>query len=1069
MTSPYRASGCPVFYRRTRTVLRRIAAASALILCHTAAFAAPLSLDERIACQTALDDVRWSHTLWPEVNPGPKPTRAEVIPDAAIRDKVLEQLRIEQALYGVYGERIDRAALQAEIDRMASATSAPDQLRDLYAALGNDADTIGECLARPALAERHLRHRFEADAERHAAVRARAADALAHDAVPATDASGKHADGSTQRTVTYLRFDDAADRARRLALPHAREVPLSAQEWDALLLDIDRATERDANTGVAKAQETDTSLYHRRVLERSANRLVLQVSEWPKQHFTDWWHSEAMHWQPALLAPSKSDSERALTLTLIGGKTIDYAKQYGPGDVMPDDTWRTHGGAPEADENARRSAVSTGSEMLVWGGDRGGVFDPATLQWRTISIKNAPQFRRHHTLVWTGKKLIVWGGWRGDKALADGGVYDPLTDTWDAVETDGAPEGRERHTAVWSGTEMLVWGGENTAGESMSSGGRYRPDTKSWTPIPTAGAPEARVSHTAVWADDRMIVWGGRTGQEELGTGGIFNPANGGSWQATPGGGPTKRVNHTAVWAKEAQQMIVWGGSPFGFGSRLTRTGNAWSWTSMSEPTGIIPRRDRHSAVWTGTHMIVFGGDAEGLGQSIDGASYEPETDTWTALPFSSELYYAVLGIEDHTAVWVNDRMLVWDGYTDLHHVYQANVLIYDPAGQGNWSVAGDWELPFSTSEHTAVWTGTEMVIWGGMFSVDGDHLQSGSGRRYIAATGDWVPMQYVGDDQERVDHTAIWTGTEMFVWGGYNADDQSVGRGARYNPLLGVKGEWTESSVTLGPPRASHKAVWTGTQMLVWGGYGTNINDWQSTGTAITPGVDGMPSTGTTIQAPAELSADARKRANFAMAWMPETKEMIVWGGQNSSGSKTFDDGWRYNPQTKVATLLPGSGEPRYAHEVVWTGNSLLVVGGLDGTHALGTEMSAFFPAQNAWTSAGAMAEPRVFHSLVWTGKEALAWGGLGASSFLQSGERITPPAAPGQAGTNTPMTLVGAPAARYYHTAVWAPRPDDPASGEMIVWGGQLADSQRTNSLGVYAVGGTPKPPAVFADGFE
>ena len=54
-----------------------------------------------------------------------------------------------------------------------------------------------------------------------------------------------------------------------------------------------------------------------------------------------------------------------------------------------------------------------------------------------------------------------------------------------------------------------------------------------------------------------MIVWGG-TGGSFLNTGGRYNPITDG-WTATSAtGAPTGRGLHTAVWT--GSEMIVWGG-----------------------------------------------------------------------------------------------------------------------------------------------------------------------------------------------------------------------------------------------------------------------------------------------------------------------------------------------------------------------------------------------------------------------------------------------------------------------------------------------------------------------------
>ena len=64
-----------------------------------------------------------------------------------------------------------------------------------------------------------------------------------------------------------------------------------------------------------------------------------------------------------------------------------------------------------------------------------------------------------------------------------------------------------------------------------------------------------------------------------------------------------------------------------------------------------------------------------------------------------------------------------------------------------------------------------------------------------------------------------VWTGADMVVWGGVNAG-AILRDGARYNPTGNF---WTTLSSTDTPAgRYSHSAVWTGSKMLIWGGYGT-------------------------------------------------------------------------------------------------------------------------------------------------------------------------------------------------------------------------------------------------------
>ena len=105
---------------------------------------------------------------------------------------------------------------------------------------------------------------------------------------------------------------------------------------------------------------------------------------------------------------------------------------------------------------------------------------------------------------------------------------------------------------------MIVWGGLATA-VYLNTGGRYNPSTDSWTATSTTNAPAARdQSHGSVdrQRNDRL----GRIRRlpDSLNTGGRYNPSTD-SWTATSTtNAPSARDDHTAVWT--GSEMIVWGG-----------------------------------------------------------------------------------------------------------------------------------------------------------------------------------------------------------------------------------------------------------------------------------------------------------------------------------------------------------------------------------------------------------------------------------------------------------------------------------------------------------------------------
>ena len=293
----------------------------------------------------------------------------------------------------------------------------------------------------------------------------------------------------------------------------------------------------------------------------------------------------------------------------------------------------------------------------------GGKYDPATDSWTATSTTNAPSGRSGHTAVWTGSEMIIWGGYFYDGRahwLNTGGRYNPGTDSWTATSMTNAPSGRSGHTAVWTGSEMIVWGGYfyGPGNQPQNTGGRYNPSTDSWTITSTTNAPSARDGHAAVWTGSDMLVWGGGGGRSLLNTGGKYDPGTD-SWTATNiTNAPTPRSFFTAVWT--GNEMIVWGGydgtNHFNSGARYNPGTNTWTATNI---TNAPTPRSFFTAVWTGNEMIVWGGgNGPGFGNVNTGGRYNLSTNTWRATDITNAPTRRSL----HSAVWTGSEMIVWGG-----------------------------------------------------------------------------------------------------------------------------------------------------------------------------------------------------------------------------------------------------------------------------------------------------------------------------------------------------------------------------------------------------------------------
>jgi hypothetical protein len=152
------------------------------------------------------------------------------------------------------------------------------------------------------------------------------------------------------------------------------------------------------------------------------------------------------------------------------------------------------------------------------------------------------------------------------------------------------------------------------------------------------------------------------------------------------------------------------------------------------------------------------GSDGTFVHSSDVAEAYNPVSNTWRVLatPPATPSYCR------RDAVWTGSEMLVWG----------CKLLGYDP-GKNEWR-----RLPDPPTRHGIVaWTGRELVGWGG--GCCGDVSDDGSA--YDPATNTWrkIAPAPIGGQQSPA---GAWTGRELVILSGQSPDGKPVG-GAAYNP----------------------------------------------------------------------------------------------------------------------------------------------------------------------------------------------------------------------------------------------------------------------------------------------
>ncbi|MFZ4765255.1 MAG: Kelch repeat-containing protein, partial [Roseimicrobium sp.] len=268
-----------------------------------------------------------------------------------------------------------------------------------------------------------------------------------------------------------------------------------------------------------------------------------------------------------------------------------------------------------------------------------------------------------------------------------------------------------------------------------------------------------------------------------------------------------------------------------------------------------------------------------------------------------------------------------------------------------------------------AVWTGTEVIVWGGGLS-SGDFTPFADGARYNPTTRLWTSMTSTGAPAGRRSEDSLnpgfWTGQKFLVWGGYNWTN-AAGTGGLYDPIAN---SWSTMATSGAPSqRFAFAHAWTGSLYLVWGGDRriSNVDTDMGDGARYDP----QSNTWSPISSTGAPSA----RIYPSYAWTGT--ELFVWGGR--AGGSPLANGALYNPQTNTWRAISAVGAPVARSEAyaVWTGAKVIVWGGESGNSDPGGAI--YDPASNSWSAlpSAPISSARRRGVSVWTGDAMLISGG--------------------------------------------------------------------------------------------
>jgi hypothetical protein len=318
-----------------------------------------------------------------------------------------------------------------------------------------------------------------------------------------------------------------------------------------------------------------------------------------------------------------------------------------------------------------------------------------------------------------------------------------------------------------------------------------------------------------------MIVWGGKWERSvypeypsvHLDDGAAYDPASR-KWHPIPSAPLAGRERHVAVWT--GSEMIVWGGENstgvLRDGAALSPSTDKWRVIADAPFTLREPL-----AVWTGVEVLVVGTEFTPNAtprQRERAAAYDPATDRWRVLPD--------VPIENDPEPNPVDpgytNRLAWvDGFAVLDVQYVRSRTPVSPSIAARivvWDVKRErWLSPaafrFSKRDDVGIVAIDDEVVVSVSSDTYGEPEPEQLAYRYRPSTGDVVPLQTLGSRE--ADGDPVWTGQPV-IFLGQIYDPRPVA----FDPKTG---SWKRVDVS-GAGVEGASIIWTGKQIIIWGGY---------------------------------------------------------------------------------------------------------------------------------------------------------------------------------------------------------------------------------------------------------
>jgi hypothetical protein len=323
--------------------------------------------------------------------------------------------------------------------------------------------------------------------------------------------------------------------------------------------------------------------------------------------------------------------------------------------------------------------------------------------WHPVAVPPLSP-REGSTSVWTGKEWLVLGGRQADMALNDSAAYDPSTDAWRKLAVN--PTMHPGAKAIWADDVAVVL--------AKSGGWTYDPEADEWHDLPAqpADGRGPLFGSGGVWTGHEVVVVGldvdGGRDVLEARTLDPFERTWGPKVPVTSSSSSIGRIT-----SADAIVGVVWDGR------------RAQVWTSLGIGAAFDPATDEWSALpdIPGPTNQVWLYSVAGDGHTTYALTYlDPESSNAEQLLRFDGTRWTKVGEPHHRDAGMPDAMVV-AGTSIVAFTNQQAPIVIDPTDGSIRETTG--RGPAAGTGRTAVWTGEQLLVFGGRDSHYGESKPS--------------------------------------------------------------------------------------------------------------------------------------------------------------------------------------------------------------------------------------------------------------------------------------------------------------------------------------------------------